>query len=257
MERFRAPVLLSGTKAAILIDGGWTFRNGREIAEVIRATGKTLTTIFISDSNPDYYFNLRPIVSRFPQTRVLAAPTTIEAIQASAQTKIDTWRLQLKENGPRDLTDIVTPEPYLDSILTLEGNEIEIVSSEGLIDNRYLYVPTLNAVIGGNLLFSGIHVWTANTPTTEQRKAWIAELEKLAARNPKIVVPGHVTLNARLDASAIVFTRQYLLDFEEECARSDGSEGLIAAMSQRYPKAEMRVALAIGAKVAKGETLWR
>jgi len=62
--------------------------------------------------------------------------------------------------------------------------------------------------------------------------------------------------NASCDASAIAFTRDYLLAFEEECSKQGDSESLIGAMSRRYPHAEMRIALAIGAKVAKGEMNW-
>ena len=51
---FRAPVLLSGAKEAILIDGGFTLPDGRAVADAIKASGKTLTTIYISQSDPDY-----------------------------------------------------------------------------------------------------------------------------------------------------------------------------------------------------------
>jgi len=138
----------------------------------------------------------------------------------------------------------------------LEGNSIEFVETKGLPGYRYLHVPSLEAVFGGSMLFSGLHVWTADASTTAQRAAWIAELDALAERNPQIVVPGHMASNASCDASAIAFTRDYLLAFEEECAKASGSEALIGAMSRRYPDAEMRVALAIGAKVAKGEMNW-
>ncbi|GAB6851884.1 hypothetical protein JCM10599A_56880 [Paraburkholderia kururiensis] len=39
---FRAPVLLSGTKEAILIDGGFSLSDGRAVADAIKAFGKTL-----------------------------------------------------------------------------------------------------------------------------------------------------------------------------------------------------------------------
>jgi hypothetical protein len=37
----------------------------------------------------------------------------------------------------------------------LEGNTIEIVKAQGLENRRYLWVPSLNAVFGGVLIFSG------------------------------------------------------------------------------------------------------
>lgn len=49
--------------------------------------------------------------------------------------------------------------------------------------------PLVNAVFGGVLIFSGLHVWTADTPTAA-RAAWVKNLEAIAARNPAVVVPG-------------------------------------------------------------------
>ena len=37
---FRAPVLLTGPTEALLIDGGFTFPDGRALADAIKATGK-------------------------------------------------------------------------------------------------------------------------------------------------------------------------------------------------------------------------
>src|SRR5204863_9004135 len=49
---FRAPVLLAGTSEAILIDGGFTLADGRKVADAIRASGKRLTTVYVSQSDP-------------------------------------------------------------------------------------------------------------------------------------------------------------------------------------------------------------
>src|SRR6478672_10328386 len=82
---FRAPVLVTGATEALLIDGGFSYPNGREIAEAIKATGKTLTTIYVSQSDPDYYFSLKPIKDAFPEARILAAPAVVAAINATMQ----------------------------------------------------------------------------------------------------------------------------------------------------------------------------
>jgi uncharacterized protein YbbK (DUF523 family) len=106
------------------------------------------------------------------------------------------------------------------------------------------------------LLFSGVHVWVADTPSAEVRKAWLENLVALAARKPAVVVAGHAADNVALDASAIDYTRDYLVAFEKELERAKDSAALIAAMKQRYPSAGMGIALDIGAKVAKGEMKW-
>ena len=253
---FRAPVLLSGDKEAILIDGGFSLPDGRAVAQAIKASGKQLSTIYVSQSDPDYYFSLGPIKAAFPAARVLAASDTIAAIRANVQKKIDTWAPQLKDSGPQTLADIVFPEAYDGPALSLEGNAIEIVQAQGMENRRYLWVPSLNAVFGGVLIFSGLHVWTADTPTQASRAAWVKNLEAIAARRPAAVVPGHLGTHGALDVSAVNYTRDYLLAFEQELARAANGDALIAAMNKRYPEAGIAAALQIGAKVAKAEMKW-
>jgi glyoxylase-like metal-dependent hydrolase (beta-lactamase superfamily II) len=253
---FRAPVLLMGTREALFIDGGFTLPDGRALADQVKASGKTLTTIYVSQSDPDYYFGLGPIKAAFPDVRVIAAAATVDAITTSVRSKLDIWAPQLKENGPQQLGDIVIPEVYSAPSLDLEGTAIEIVETRGLANRRYLYVPSLEAVFGGVLISSGVHVWTADTATAEQRAAWVKELEAIAARRPKIVISGHLAAGAAIDGSAITYTRDYLLAFEEELVRAEDSAAVIDAMKKRYPTAEMEVALDVGAKVAKGELKW-
>ncbi|WP_205412849.1 MBL fold metallo-hydrolase [Neorhizobium tomejilense] len=253
---FRSPVLVSGATQAILIDGGFTLADGKAVAEAIKATGKTLTTIYVSQSDPDYYFSLGPIKAAFPGAKVIAASATVAAIKSSVEKKLAVWGPQLKENGPQALADIVMPETFDGKTLTVDGEIVEIVDAEGLSNRRYLFVPSLNAVFGGVMIFNGVHVWTADTNSAELRAAWIANLEKIAARKPAIVVAGHMTPEALSDLSGVAHTIAYLKAFEEELAKAKGSAGLKAAMEARFPGLGMGIALDIGSKVATGEMKW-
>jgi len=253
---FRAPVLLSGPAEAVLIDGGFSYPDGRALAEAIKATGKKLTTIYISQSDPDYYFSLKPVREAFPNAKVLAASATLAAIKGNVEKKLAVWGPQLKDNGPQTLADVVLPEAFDGASLTVDGEAIEIVNAEGLANRRYLFVPALNAVFGGVMIFSGVHVWTADTPTKEQRAAWVANLDKIAARKPSVVVPGHMAPGVAVDLSAVEHTKKYLLAFDEELAKATDAAALKAAMEARFPNLGMGVALDIGSKVAKGEMKW-
>ena len=253
---FRAPVLLSGPTEALLIDGGFSYPDGRALADTIKASGKKLTTIYISQSDPDYYFSLKPVREAFPDAKVVAASATLEAIKGSVEKKLAVWGPQLKENGPQTLADVVLPQPFDGPTLTVDGETVEIVTAEGLANRRYLWVPSLQAVFGGVMIFSGVHVWTADTQTKEQRAAWVANLDKIAARKPGIVVPGHMTADVATDLSAVEHTKKYLLAFEEELAKAANAAALKAAMEARFPNLGMGVALDIGSKVAKGEMKW-
>lgn len=253
---FRAPVLICGAREAVLIDAGFTLPDGRALVDAIKASGKQLTTIYISQSDPDYYFSLGPVKAAFPQAKVLAASDTIAAIKGNIDKKLATWGPQLKENGPQTLADIVMPTAFDGNSLPLENHTLEIVKAEGLANRRYLCVPSIKAIFGGVLVFSGVHVWTADTQGAEARAKWVNNLEAMAARKPSVVVPGHMVVDAALDVSAILYTRDYLLAFEAELSKAANSADLIAAMTQRYPDAGMGIALQIGAKVANGEMKW-
>jgi glyoxylase-like metal-dependent hydrolase (beta-lactamase superfamily II) len=253
---FRAPVLITGASEAVLIDGGFTYPDGRAVVDAIKATGKKLTTIYVSQSDPDYYFSVKPIKDAFPGARVIAAPETVAAIKGTVEKKLAVWGPQLKENGPQTLADVVIPEVFDGKSLTVDGETIEIVNAEGLANRRYLFVPSLNAVFGGVMLFAGVHVWTADTQTKEQRAAWIANLEKIAARKPAVVVPGHMTPTSPTDISGVEHTKAYLVAFEQELTKAKDAAALKAAMETRFPGLGMGIALDIGSKVATGEMKW-
>lgn len=252
----RTPVLLSGQTEAILLDGGFTLSHGRKIAEAIKASGKTLTTIYVSCNDPDYYFGLRPIVEAFPAAKVIAKPATVDAIKGNVQAKLDTWGPQLKDDGPKKLADVVIPTASDASWLDLEGQRIDIVEVPDMHDRRYLWVPSLKAVFGGVLIDSGIHVWVADTATPQSRAAWVKALDTILARKPKIVVPGHQLKGAPQGHEAVAFTRKYLITFDKEAAKAKDGAALIAAMKRHYPALANTSSLELGAKVAKGEMKW-
>jgi glyoxylase-like metal-dependent hydrolase (beta-lactamase superfamily II) len=53
--------LISGEREAVLIDAALTTEDAGRIADSIRATGKDLTTIYITPGHGDHFFGLNPI----------------------------------------------------------------------------------------------------------------------------------------------------------------------------------------------------
>ena len=138
-----------------------------------------------------------------------------------------------------------------------EGHRFELHGGHPAIpDRHYLWQAEERAIVGGVLVFSDEHVWTADTATPQQRGAWIAVLDEMEALEPQLVVPGHRLPDAPADVSAIRYTRDYLNAFEEILASTpDGTratDGLVA----RYPDSGMLIAAQIGPKVAKAEMTW-
>ncbi len=130
--------MISGGSEAVLVDGGFTYSDGRAVAAAIKVTGKKLTTIYVSQSDPDYYFSLGPIKNAFPSANVIAASATIDAIEGNVERKLAVWGPQLKNDGPRKLADIVMPEVFDGAKLTVDGKSIDIVDAQGLSKRRYL-----------------------------------------------------------------------------------------------------------------------
>jgi hypothetical protein len=63
---------------------------------------------------------------------------------------------------------------------------VENVAAEGFPNRSYLCIRSLHVVFGGVMIFSGVHVWTAGTPTEKERAAWIANLDRIVAGKPAV-----------------------------------------------------------------------
>ncbi len=250
--------IVTGQTEAVLIDAQFQRNDAEALVQKIKATGKKLTTVYISHSDPDYYFGLDVVRAAFPDAKIVATPQTVAAIQASKDGKLAHWGPILKDNAPKAL---VVPDALVGDSLTLEGRKIQVVGLDSPTPERtFAWIPSLKAVVGGIPVSANIHVWVADTQTPQSRQDWLKTLDRIQALHPKTVVPGHYLPNANGSApytvASVKFTRDYLKAFEVEAAKAKDSAALIAAMKKRYPKLEDASSLELGAKVVKGEMKW-
>lgn len=247
-------VLISGEKHAIVIDAGFTRADALRIAANVLDSGKTLQTIYVSQADPDYYFGVEVLKQQFPQAEVLASPAVLGKIKANLAGKLGFWGPKMGANAPRQP---LLPTAFNGKQLSVDGEVLEIRGLDGVLAHRpYVWVPSLRAIVGNVGIYGNLHVWTADSQQAAERKAWLAQLDEMAALHPAIVVPGHMQAGTALDAANIGYTRDYLQRFEQNAARSSNSAELIASMKQAYPQAGLGIALEIGAKVKKGEMTW-
>ena len=68
-----------------------------------------------------------------------------------------------------------------------------------------------------------------------REKNWIADLDKLAAMNPTIVVAGHKKSGAPDSPSAIQDTKRYLEDFDRVQKAATSDQELFDQMAALYP----------------------
>ncbi|VEA69782.1 Arsenate reductase and related proteins, glutaredoxin family [Serratia rubidaea] len=100
--------IISGQHEVALIDAQFQRNDAQQLVEKIKATGKKLTTVYISHSDPDFYFGLDVIKTAFPDAKIIATPGTIKEINATKDGKVAYWGPILKENAP---TQVIVPQP--------------------------------------------------------------------------------------------------------------------------------------------------
>jgi glyoxylase-like metal-dependent hydrolase (beta-lactamase superfamily II) len=247
-------VLVMGKTDAVLLDTGFTRADALRITAMILDSHKTLKLIYISQPDPDYYFGVDVLKANFPDVKVVATAPTVQKIEATLPTKLTFWPPKMGSNAP---THVSVPEVLAGNKITLEGQTLEIRGTNDRLPHRsYVWIPSIRAVVGGVNVFAGLHVWTADAASAEDRAAWSKKLSDIAALQPAVVVPGHSAPGQAQDLSQVAFTQAYLQRWDAELGKATDSAALIAAMKAAYPTAGLGIALDIGAKVGKGEMKW-
>lgn len=249
-----ASVLVSGKTDAVLIDAQFTLEDAEKVAEIIKKSGKKLTTIYISHTDPDFYFGLEVFKKYFPEVTAYASPATVESIKATAQKKLDIWGERL---GKAITSNVVLPQVLKGNSIDLEGQKLEIIGLEEFPSKTFVWIPSIKAVVGGiNVFGTTFNLWMADAQTADARKQWINVLDKIEALHPQIVIPAHANSQSPFDISAVKHTKSYIQFYEEALKTNKTSEALIKAIKAKYPTLTFEIALQIGAKVNTGEMKW-
>lgn len=244
--------IISGEHEVVLIDAQFQRDDAEQLVKKIKATGKTLTTVYISHSDPDFYFGLDRIQAAFPQAKIVATLETVKAISASKDGKLAYWGPILKDNAP---DKVIVPQPLQGKHFTLEGQTIEIKGPTA--DRTYVWIPSLKAVVGGvPVSGNNIHLWVADTQTAQSRAQWQQTLAGIQALKPEVVVPGHYLPGAPLTLESVTYTQTYLTKLEAALPAAKDAAALIAAMKKQYPNLKDGSSLELSAKVLKNEMKW-
>jgi glyoxylase-like metal-dependent hydrolase (beta-lactamase superfamily II) len=250
----KTSVLITGESEAIVVDAAFTRADGHRIVAAVLDSGKQLTTVAITAGDPDFYFGAEVIADAFPDALFVAPADVIEHIHHSYQAKLQAWA-HLGQNLPTRLVEIT---PLTEPTLSVDETTIEVRRASDLLADRswYLFEPSSRSLVGGVLLFEGLHVWTADSATPELRAEWVRVLNDLEALAPAYVVAGHRVAGTPTDLTAITHTREYLEFFEKTIDASADAAEAEASLLAAYPDAGLKIAAGLGTKVAKGEMTW-
>ncbi|MFG2731577.1 MBL fold metallo-hydrolase [Streptomyces canus] len=227
--------LLTGPTEAVLVDTQYLESDVAEVARRIEASGRTLTTIFITHAHADHYFGLEALLARFPQARAVALPSVVAEIKSTNEAQRKQWRAWF---AGKALDNTAVPEPLDGDTILLDGEELKVieVGQADVAPATILWVPSLRAVVAGDAIYNGVNPFLAASGPAEWPK-WIESVEKIAALEPEIVIAGHKKPDAADDdlTTTVHYTRDYLRAFIEELDASSDSRDLVARMQARYP----------------------
>ncbi len=222
--------LIAGAEEAVLVDTLVTLDQVDALAEWVRGFGKRVTGVYITHGHQDHWIGLSRIQEHFPEARGIATPEVVERARFEATNPglSAYWKAIFPGELPQTA---VLPEPLNGDRFELEGQMLRAVSV-GQGDTEFstvLHVPSAAAVVGGDVVYNGVHMMTGETDE-KSREAWIASLDAVAALNPKIVVAGHKSVGAPDLPESIGASQQYLRDFSRIVNEQGSVEDVVNAM---------------------------
>jgi glyoxylase-like metal-dependent hydrolase (beta-lactamase superfamily II) len=240
-------VIIEGGHEVMLVDAQLTKTNAERVLEEIKETKKPLSIVYITHEHADHFLGLEVFREAYPGVRIIANSAVTDRINKVYQEKVDKWKKIL---GSGATSHVVAIEKFDGNFIEFESSRIEVLKDvQGDTDeNTMLWIPGQSILISGDALFNGMHVYTAETDS-KAREKWLDSLNKIRTLKPSVVIPGHSKVGAPLDAStAVDFTENYLLAFEEELKKAKDPDSFINTMKERFPSADLLLALERGAK---------
>ncbi len=240
-------VIIEGEHEVMLVDAQLTKTNAERVLQEIKETKKPLSIIYITHEHADHFLGLEVFKQAYPRVRIIANSAVVDRINKVYQEKIDKWQKIL---GSGATSHVVAIEKFDGNFIKFESSKIEVLKNiQGDTDeNTMLWIPGQRTLIAGDVVVNNMHVYTADTDSKARGK-WLNSLNKIRELKPSVVIPGHSKVGAPLDANtAVDFTENYLLAFEEELKKTNDPDSLINTMKERFPSADLVLAIERGAK---------
>ncbi|MFF3513137.1 MBL fold metallo-hydrolase [Streptomyces sp. NPDC002573] len=254
-KRMWSPItatLIMGERDAVLVDALMTVEQAGRLADWVAASGKNLTTIYVTHGHGDHWFGLGTLLERFPGARAVATPAVVEQMkkQMAPEFVASFWSTRFPGQIPDTL---VAAEPLAGDRLRLEGHDLVVVGlgHTDTDDTTCLHVPSIGLVVAGDAVYNDVHLYLAESPA-EGRRAWLHALDTIAALDPEAVVAGHKNPDRPDDPKTIDETRRYIHDFEAIAGRTTTTLDLYRGMLELHPDRVNQGALWGSARSAKG-----
>ena len=227
--------LIFGQRDAVLVDAFLTVEQAAALVEWVAASGKNLTTIYVTHGHGDHFFGIGAVLNRFPNARAMATPDVVKSMrqQSSPDCVSSFWSARYPSQIPERL---VIAEELKGNVIQLEGRELVVVEL-GHTDTDHttcLHVPSADLVVAGDAAYNEVHLYLAES-NAETRREWIAALDTVESLKPRTVIAGHKKPEKSDSPRILEETRQYTRDFDRLAEMTTTARELYDKMLQLYP----------------------
>ena len=227
--------LIFGQRDAVLVDAFLTVEQAASLVEWVAASGKNLTTIYVTHGHGDHFFGIGALLKRFPKARAMATPDVVKSMrrQASPEYVSNFWNARYPGQIPERL---VIAEELKGNVIQLEGRDLVVVEL-GHTDTDHttcLHVPSADLVVAGDAAYNEVHLYLAES-TADTRRQWIAALDTIESLKPRAVIAGHKKPEKNDSPRILGETRQSIRDFDRLAEMTTTAKELYDKMLQLYP----------------------
>ncbi len=221
--------LISGNQDAVLVDGQFTRADAEKVVSLVKESGKTLRSIFLTHAHPDHYLGLDVIASAFPGVQIQATPEVVADFQAKGPAALASAKASF---GAANIADkLATITPFTGDTIQIEGTNLRIVKyTDGESTTAAaLYGGDQKLFVAGDLLYNRAYLWLAEC----KLDAWTKNLQGLSSLGPiEEVYPGHGTAPAT--QAVISENIQYLSGAGNILQTASTADDAIAQIKQKY-----------------------
>lgn len=231
-----ASTLIYGERDAVLVDPLMTVAESQALADWVAATGKNVTTIFVTHAHGDHFFGAPAILERFPRAKLVATPGVAQFMDAQYGPRWfdgfwdPRFPGQISERRP-------AAEPLgAGNVIELEGEQLHAIEL-GHADtdgSSALHVPSIGLVVAGDAVYGDVHLYLAESKGAG-RRAWLDALDTIERLAPTAVVAGHKHDGDPDSPEDIGRTRRYIQEFDAAAQKADSYLDLYEAMIALYP----------------------
>ncbi|WP_030662300.1 MBL fold metallo-hydrolase [Streptomyces cellulosae] len=228
-----ASTLILGERDAVLVDPPFTREQTQAVGDWVERSGRRLAYIYATHGHGDHWFGTGQLLERFPDAIPYATEGTIGIMRRNVEGRAQFWDADFPGLIPD--TPLVYRTVPADGF-QLEGHRVEAVEvgHTDTDDTTVLHVPSIGLIVGGDVVYNGVHQMLLETPGGGF-ESWLAALDVLDSLNPRSVVAGHKNRDLPDDPAIIDETRQYLRDAQRLLAEKPTPQRFFDEITARYP----------------------